>query len=132
LFVFCRVSRRPDEITEALLRLLCNNEIEFDFIDVLQRLPSHWSLASLAQIIVRALRTYSYMQRSSRIEAVLSRVQNEKLTSKLNRLTCSHTIVNKYRRCKHCLQQFYETSCVVYQDGSQVHVHCAKYYSANY
>ena len=127
LFVF----RHPDELTEALLRLLCNHEIEFDFIEVLQRLPSHWSLASLSQILVRALRTCSYTQRSTKIEASLSRVQHERLNAKFSQLKCSSTIVNEYRRCKHCLQQFYETSCVVYQDGSQVHVHCAKHYNQN-
>jgi hypothetical protein len=40
-------------------------------------------------------------------------------------------MVNEHCRCKHCQQQFYETSCVVYQDGSQVHVHCAKQYNQN-
>jgi hypothetical protein len=126
-----KIFRHSDETTNALLCLLCNNEIEFDFIEVLQRLPSHWSLASLSQILLRAMRTYSYTQRSSKIESSLIRVQNQKLNIKLSQLKCSNIIVNEHRQCKHCLQQFYETSCVVYQDGSQVHVHCAKKYNQN-
>jgi len=124
-------TEHPNEITEAILRLLCNNDIEFDFIEVLQRLPSHWSLASLSQILVRALRTYSYIQRSTKIEAALIRVQNERLNIKLSQLKSSKTIIKEHCLCKHCLQQFYEPSCVVYQDGSQVHVHCAKKYNQN-
>ncbi|CAF0936606.1 unnamed protein product [Rotaria sordida] len=125
------LNKYPNEIKTALLRLLCNNEIEFDFIEVLQHLPSHWSLASLSQILLRALRTYSYTQRSTKIESSLIRVQNEKLNIKLRQLKCLNTMINEQRQCKHCLQQFYETSCVIYQDGSQVHVHCAKNYNRN-
>lgn len=119
-------------MTNALLRLLCNNEIDFDFIEVLQRLPADWSLTSLSQILIRALRTYSYTQRAKKIERALSCVQNENLKVKLTRLKTGQTIVNEYRRCKHCLQQFYESSCVVYQDGSQVHIHCAKLYNPSH
>jgi hypothetical protein len=118
--------RHPNEITEVLLRLLCNKEIEFDFLKVLKRLPSHWTISTLAEILLRAVRTSSYAQRSSKLELALNRVQNEKLNIKLVKLKRSNVVINEYRRCKHCLQQFYETSCVVYQDGSQVHVHCAK------
>lgn len=114
-----------------MLRLLCNNEIEFDFIEVLQRLPANWSLSSISQILLRALSTYSYTQRASKLEVALLRVQNEKLHGKLSQLKCSKTFVNEQCQCKQCLQQFYETSCVVYQDGSQVHVHCAKKYKQN-
>jgi hypothetical protein len=126
-----KIFRHPTEITDALLRLLCNTEIEFDFIEVLQRLPSHWSLASLSQILLRALRTYSYTQRSSKIESALIRVQNQRLNIKLTQLKCSKTVIKEQCRCQYCLQQFSETSCVVYQDGSQVHVHCAKKYIPN-
>ncbi|CAF3361302.1 unnamed protein product [Rotaria socialis] len=125
------LEKYPNEIKAALLRLLCNNEIEFDFIEVLQRLPSHWSLASLSQILLRALRTYSYTQRAAKLESSLVRVQNEQLNIKLSQLKRSNTMINEQRQCKHCLQQFYETSCVVYQDGIQVHVHCAKKYKQN-
>ena len=128
--IVCCFSRSED-VRNALLRLLCNNEIDFDFIEVLQRLPSDWSLGSLAQILVRALRTYSYTQREKKIECALSRVRNQNLMIKFSRLKSGHTVVNEYRRCKHCLQQFYESSCVVYQDGSQVHVHCSKQYQSN-
>jgi hypothetical protein len=74
------------------------------------------------------VRTYSYLQRTTKLEVALNRAQNDRLNIKLSQLKCSNIIINEYRRCKHCLQQFYETSCVVYQDGSQVHVHCAKQY----
>ncbi|UJR21964.1 hypothetical protein I4U23_025032 [Adineta vaga] len=125
------LNKNSEKITEVLLHLLTNTEIEFDFIDVLQQLPSHWSLASLSQIILRALRTYSYLQRSSKIELALTRVHNEKLHTKLNQLKCMNTLINEHRRCKQCFQPFYETSCVVYQDGTQVHAHCAKKYQSN-
>ncbi|CAF3023678.1 unnamed protein product, partial [Rotaria sp. Silwood2] len=85
----------PNEIKSALLRLLCNNEIEFDFIEVLQRLPFNWSLASLSQILLRTLRTYSYTQRSTKIESFLVRVQNEKLNIKSSQLKCFNTIINE-------------------------------------
>ncbi|CAF1135967.1 unnamed protein product [Adineta steineri] len=120
------IDKHPDEITQVLLRLLCNNEIEFNFLEVLKRLPSHWSISLLADILLRAVRSYSYTERSTKLELALSRLQNEKLNIKLAKLKCSNVIVNEYRRCKHCLHQFYETSCVVYPDGSQVHIHCAK------
>ncbi len=120
--------RHPKEITEALLCLLRNNEIEFDFIEVLQRLPSHWSLASLSQILLRAFRTYSSTQRSTKIQSALIRVQNENLNTKLCQLKCSKTLIKEHDICQHCSQQFHETSCVTYHDGSQVHVHCAKNY----
>lgn len=122
------LDKHPTEITEALLRLLCNNEIEFDFIEVFQRLPSHWSLASLSQILVRALRTYSSQQRSNRIQSSLVRVENENLKTKLNRLKSSKILIKEQTKCKHCHQQFVDTSCIVYRDGSQVHIHCAKNY----
>jgi hypothetical protein len=118
--------RYPDKITEVLLRLLSNNDIEFDFLEVLKRLPSRWSILSLTDILIRAVRTSSYTQRSTKLELALNRLQNEKLNIKLTKLKQANVNVNEYRRCKHCLHQFYETSCVVYQDGSQVHVHCAK------
>ncbi|CAF1339166.1 unnamed protein product [Adineta steineri] len=123
------LKKNSDKTTQVLLHILCNNEIEFDFIEVLQQLPSHWSLASLSQILLRALRTYSYTQRSTKIESALVRVQNERLHTKLSQLKSLNTLVNEHRQCKHCLQHFYETSCVVYQDGSQGHVHCAKKYN---
>ncbi|CAF4290576.1 unnamed protein product, partial [Adineta steineri] len=41
------LKKNSDKTTQVLLHILCNNEIEFDFIEVLQQLPSHWSLASL-------------------------------------------------------------------------------------
>jgi len=121
-------SRHPTEITEALLRLLCNTEIEFDFIEVFQRLPAHWSLASLSQILVRALRTYSYQRRANRIQSSLVRVENQRLKTKLNQLKTSKILIKEQTKCKYCHQQFYETSCVIYRDGSQVHIHCAKNY----
>ncbi|CAF0756135.1 unnamed protein product [Adineta ricciae] len=120
------LDKNPEQITVVLLRLLCNNEIEFDFLEVLKRLPSNWSIASITDILIRAVRTYSYTQRSTKLELALNRVQNENLSVKLTKLKCANITVNEYRRCKHCLHQFYETSCVVYPDGSQVHVHCAK------
>ncbi|CAF3618804.1 unnamed protein product [Rotaria sp. Silwood1] len=120
------LDKHPNEITEAVHHLLCNNEIEFDFIEILKRLPSQWSILSLKDILLRAMRTYSYIERSTKLKIALNRIQNEKLNIKLTKLKCSNVIINEYRRCKHCLQQFYETSCIVYQDGSQVHVHCAK------
>ncbi|UJR27237.1 hypothetical protein I4U23_008533 [Adineta vaga] len=120
------LDKHPKQITDVLLRLLCNNEIEFDFLEVLKRLPSHWSISSITDILIRAVRTYSYTQRSTKLELALNRVQNEKLNIKYTKLKCTNITVNEYRRCKHCLHQFYETSCVVYPDGSQVHVHCAK------
>ncbi|CAF2787179.1 unnamed protein product [Rotaria sp. Silwood2] len=123
------LDKHPNEITEALLHLLCNNEIEVDFIEILKRLPSHWSILSLKDILLRAVRTYSYVERSTKLEIALNRIQNEKLNIKLTKLKCSNVIINEYRRCKHCLKQFYETSCIVYQDGSQVHVHCAKQFN---
>ncbi|CAF0816535.1 unnamed protein product [Rotaria sordida] len=118
--------KHPNEITAALLHLLCNNEVEFDFIEILKRLPSQWSISSLKDILLRATRTYSYIKRSTKLEIALDRIQNEKLNIKLRKLKRSNVIINEYRRCKNCLKQFYETSCIVYQDGSQVHVHCAK------
>jgi hypothetical protein len=66
-----------------------------------------------------------------KIESALIRVQNERLHIKLRQLKCLNTLVNEHRQCKHCLQHFHETSCVVYQDGNQVHVHCAKNYNQN-
>lgn len=114
-----------------ILHLLNNTEIEFDFIEVLQQLPSHWSLISLSHILLRALRTYSYNQRSSKIELALTRVQNQQLRFQFNRLKCKNTLVNEHRQCQHCCQPFHETSCVLYQDGHQAHVHCAKKYHQN-
>lgn len=123
---YSKYFRRPNEITEVLLRFLCNNEIEFDFIEILKRLPWHWSVSSVQHILLRAMRSSSYLERSTKLELSLNRLQNEKLNIKLTQLKCASIPINEYRRCKHCFKQFYETSCVIYLDGSQVHIHCAR------
>ncbi|CAF4014251.1 unnamed protein product [Rotaria magnacalcarata] len=120
------LDKHPKEITEALLCLLGNNKVEFNFIEVLKRLPSNWPISSLQTILSRAMRTCAYDERAAKLELSLNRLQNEKLNIKLAKLKRSNVTVHEYRRCKQCLKQFYETSCVIYQDGSQVHVHCAK------
>ncbi|CAF3329167.1 unnamed protein product [Rotaria socialis] len=120
------LDKHPKEITEALLCLLGNNKVEFNFIEILKRLPSNWPISSLQTILSRAMRTCAYEERAAKLELSLNRLQNEKLNTKLAKLKRANVTVHEYRRCKQCLKQFYETSCVIYQDGSQVHVHCAK------
>lgn len=122
--------RHPNEITDGLLRLLSNPDIEFNFLEILQRLPSTWSLASLSPFLLRACRTSSYTQRSSKLESALIRLQNQRLHIRLSQFKTHKTILREHCVCQYCFEQFYDTSCVVYPDGSQVHVHCAKKYQA--
>ncbi|CAF0938815.1 unnamed protein product [Adineta ricciae] len=126
------LNKNSEKITTVILHLLNNTEIEFDFIEVLQQLPSHWPLTSLSHILLRALRTYSYVQRSSKIELALTRVQNQQLRFQFSQLKLKNTLVNEHRQCHHCCQPFHETSCVLYQDGHRAHVHCAKKYHQNH
>ena len=122
--------RHPTEITQGILALLSNREIEYNSLEILQRLPSTWSLASLAPFLLRACRTTSYTRRSTKIESALVRLQNQRLYIRLSQLKTHKTILREQCVCQYCFEQFDETACVVYPDSSQVHVHCAKKYQA--
>lgn len=118
--------RNPERFTEAILHLLANNQIDFNFLEILQSLPASWPIALTQPIFERAFRLASKRYRCVRLELALARLQNEKLHVQLAKLKRSNVLINKYRRCKYCLHQFYEASCVIDQDGSQMHVHCAR------
>lgn len=118
--------KQPDRIGRALVRLFSLDGLEFNFLEILKSIPTTWSISLIRPIFERAFRTYSKLHRSTRIELSLARSQNQRLNNQLAQIKRSNVLINRYRRCKFCLHQFYETSCVIEHDGSQMHVHCAR------
>ena len=116
----------PDRISQALIHLFSNNQLDLNFLKIIESMPRHWPISLIRPIVERAFRTVSNRHRSIRIELALARLQNQKLNIQLVKLQRSHVLINEYRRCKICLHQFYETSCVIDRDASQMHVHCAR------
>ncbi|CAF1139272.1 unnamed protein product, partial [Didymodactylos carnosus] len=115
-----------EKISNAIKHLLGNSDAEFDFIEILQLLPSSFSLTSLIDILSHVIRLNSHTQRSKKIESSLCRVQNENLKRKLNICQKPCTKLTETRQCAHCFSQFYEPIFVLYNDGTIVHVQCAR------
>ncbi|KAK7098537.1 transforming growth factor-beta receptor-associated protein 1-like [Littorina saxatilis] len=117
---------RRDTLITPAVTLLNSSVAEFDTIKVLQLLPDNWSVGLLSQFLTRAVRSSMHNSRMTRIERMMSRVENLRCKEQCIELQRDPVVVNEERLCAVCKRAFNDPTFVRYPNGVVTHVHCAK------
>lgn len=117
---------RRDMLVTPAVALLNSSVAEFDTIKVLQLLPDNWSVGLLSQFLTRAVRSSMHNSRMTRIERMMSRVENLRSKETCIELQRDPVIMNEERLCAVCKRAFNDPTFVRYPNGVVTHVHCAK------
>lgn len=95
-------------------------------LQVLQLLPTDWSVSLMDQFLTKAVRTSLHRCNMAKVESALTRAENLQVHWRAALLHQNSMTLTDDRTCSVCQRPFQEPSFAWCPDGSVVHLKCMK------
>nr|XP_017531848.2 transforming growth factor-beta receptor-associated protein 1 isoform X1 [Manis javanica]XP_036875884.1 transforming growth factor-beta receptor-associated protein 1 isoform X1 [Manis javanica] len=125
LAVYLSPGPSAHELAVAAVDLLNQHSTEFDAAQVLQLLPSTWSVQLLSPFLMGAMRGSVHTRRTSQVALGLAKSENLLYKYDKMKLKGSSVQLSDKKLCQMCQNPFCEPVFVRYPSGGLVHTHCA-------